>query len=107
MLPLAQADDESMSSGDESDDVDLTEGSSCGSDVSEWIEGTLPNIVVFESGFTGFIFIEGDSAAYEHSLALRYSKVSRHYSLPTAKPSLWVNTRVVTLQVRYCVPTTI
>lgn len=47
MLPLAQADDESMSSGDESDDVDLTESSSCGSDVSEWIEGTLPNIVVF------------------------------------------------------------
>jgi len=39
MLPLVQADDESMSGGDESDDMDLTDGSSHGSDVSEWNEG--------------------------------------------------------------------
>ena len=32
MLPLVLADDESMSGGDESDDMDLTDGSSQGSD---------------------------------------------------------------------------
>jgi len=39
MLPLVQADDESLSEGDESDDVDLTDGSSYDSDGSEWNEG--------------------------------------------------------------------
>lgn len=43
MLPLVQADDESMSDGDESDDMDLTDGTSYGSDVSEWNEGTFLN----------------------------------------------------------------
>jgi hypothetical protein len=43
MLPLVQADDESMSGGDESDDMDLTDGSSYGSDTSEWNEGTFLN----------------------------------------------------------------
>jgi hypothetical protein len=43
MLPLVLADDESMSSGDESDDMDLTDGSSHGSDVSEWNEGNHLN----------------------------------------------------------------
>jgi hypothetical protein len=46
MLPLTRADDESMSSGDESDDMDLTEGSSYESDAAEWVEGRLSNIVV-------------------------------------------------------------
>jgi hypothetical protein len=41
MLPLVQADDESMSGGDESDDMDLTDGTSYGSDASEWNEGTF------------------------------------------------------------------
>jgi hypothetical protein len=50
MLPVAQADDESMSSGDESDDVDLTEGSGYGSDASEWVEGVLLHIVVLRVG---------------------------------------------------------
>lgn len=45
MLPLPQADDETMSSGDESDDEDLTEGSSYGSDVSEWAQGAFHDIV--------------------------------------------------------------
>jgi hypothetical protein len=45
-LPLRHADDESMSSGDESDDMDLTEGSSCGSDMSEWNEGTRSHSTV-------------------------------------------------------------
>jgi hypothetical protein len=49
MLPLTQADDESMSSGDESDDVDLTEGSSYESDVAEWVEGRLLNIFVLSA----------------------------------------------------------
>ncbi|KAI0300988.1 hypothetical protein B0F90DRAFT_1720731 [Multifurca ochricompacta] len=80
MLPLVHADDESMSSADESDDGDLTDGSSYGSEVSEWNEG--------------------DSAASENSLAFLYSRVSRHYSLPTAKPSLWVDTPVVILRDR-------
>jgi hypothetical protein len=39
MLPLVQADDESLSEGDESDDGDLTDGSSYDSDGSEWNEG--------------------------------------------------------------------
>jgi hypothetical protein len=39
MLPLVQADDESLSEGDESDDVDLTDSSSYDSDGSEWNEG--------------------------------------------------------------------
>lgn len=47
MLPLVQADDESMSGGDESDDMDLTDGSSNGSDVSEWNEGSLLNCIVW------------------------------------------------------------
>ena len=46
MLPLVQADDESMSGGDESDDMDLTDSSSYGSDVSEWNEGNLLNCIV-------------------------------------------------------------
>jgi hypothetical protein len=46
MLPLVQADDESMSGGDESDDMDLTDGSSYGSDASEWNKGTLLNSIV-------------------------------------------------------------
>ena len=46
MLPPAQADDESMSGGDESDDMDLTDDSSYGSDASEWNEGTVLNTVV-------------------------------------------------------------
>lgn len=41
MLPPVQADDESMSGGDESDDMDLTDSSSQGSNVSEWGEGNL------------------------------------------------------------------
>jgi hypothetical protein len=41
MLPLVQADDESLSEGDESDDVDLTDGSSYDSDGSECNEGIL------------------------------------------------------------------
>jgi hypothetical protein len=47
MLPLVQADDESMSGGDESDDMDLTDGSSHGSDVSELNEGKLLNCGVW------------------------------------------------------------
>lgn len=47
MLPLVQADDESMSGGDESDDMDLTDGSSHGSDVSELNEGKLLNCIVW------------------------------------------------------------
>ncbi len=47
MLPLVQADDESMSGGDESDDMDLTDGSSYGSDVSEWNEGNLLNCIAW------------------------------------------------------------
>ena len=39
---MRHVDEESMSSGDESDDGDLTEGSSCGSDISQWNEGTHP-----------------------------------------------------------------
>jgi hypothetical protein len=39
MLPLVHAEDESLSEGDESDDVDLTDGSSHDSDGSEWDEG--------------------------------------------------------------------
>ena len=39
MLPLVQAADESLSEGDESDDMDLTDGSSYDSDGSEWNEG--------------------------------------------------------------------
>jgi hypothetical protein len=35
-----------MSGGDESDDMDLTDDSSCGSDASEWNEGTLSYSVV-------------------------------------------------------------
>jgi hypothetical protein len=46
MLPLVQGDDESMSGGDESDDMDLTDDSCYGSDASEWNEGTLLNSVV-------------------------------------------------------------
>jgi hypothetical protein len=46
MLPLVQADDESMSDGDESDDVDLTDGSSYISDMSEWNEGIVFNGVI-------------------------------------------------------------
>jgi hypothetical protein len=46
MLPLVQTDDESMSGGDESDDMDLTDGSSYGSDTSEWNEGTPLNSFV-------------------------------------------------------------
>ncbi|KAH9083360.1 hypothetical protein EDB83DRAFT_2538792 [Lactarius deliciosus] len=79
-LPLHHADDESMSSGDESDNMDLTEGSSCGSDLSEWNEDC--------------------PAAREHSLAFRYAKVSRHYSLPVDKPSFWVDTPVFALRDR-------
>jgi hypothetical protein len=44
-LPLRHADEESMSSGDESDDMDLTEGSSCGSDISQWNEGTRSRVL--------------------------------------------------------------
>jgi hypothetical protein len=47
MLPLVQADNESMSGGDESDDMDLTDGSSHGSDVSEWDEGNFLNCIVW------------------------------------------------------------
>jgi hypothetical protein len=47
MLPLVEADDESMSGGDESDDMDLTDGSSHGSDVSERNEGNLLNCIVW------------------------------------------------------------
>ncbi|KAH9055046.1 hypothetical protein EDB87DRAFT_1580073 [Lactarius vividus] len=79
-LPLHHAEDESMSSGDESDDMDLTEGSSWGSDLSEWNED--------------------GPAAREHSLAFRYAKVSRHYGLPTDKPSFWVDTPVFALRDR-------
>ena len=86
-----------MSSGDESDNMDLTDGSSYGSDVSDWNEGTracdtvslayLPNI------------FEDDPVAKEHSLAFRYSRVSRHYGLPADKPSSWVDTPVLALRV--------
>jgi hypothetical protein len=38
-LPFVQADEESFSEGDESDDVDLTDSSSYDSDGSEWNEG--------------------------------------------------------------------
>ncbi|KAH9171981.1 hypothetical protein EDB89DRAFT_2174254 [Lactarius sanguifluus] len=79
-LPLHHADDESMSSGDESDNMDLTEGSSCGSDLSERNEDC--------------------PAAKEHSLAFRYAKVSRHYGLPVDKPSFWVDTPVFALRDR-------
>jgi hypothetical protein len=41
MRPPIAADDESMSGGDESDDMDLTDGSSHESDVSEWNEGNF------------------------------------------------------------------
>lgn len=54
MLPLVPADDDSLSEGDESDNVDLTDGSSYDTDGSEWNEGpfsinifstaALPNI---------------------------------------------------------------
>jgi hypothetical protein len=44
MLPLVQAEDESMSGGDESDDMDLTDGSS---DVSESNEGKLLNRIAW------------------------------------------------------------
>lgn len=47
MLPLVQADDESMSGGDESDDMDLTDGSSCCSDMPEWNEGNFVNSIVW------------------------------------------------------------
>ncbi|KAI0288543.1 hypothetical protein BC826DRAFT_1107677 [Russula brevipes] len=80
MLPLVHADDESMSDGDESDDVDLTDGSSYISDMSEWNEGT--------------------SAAFEHPLVFHYSKVSRHYGLPIGMPSLWLGTPIVILRDR-------
>ncbi|KAI9455337.1 hypothetical protein BJY52DRAFT_1280457, partial [Lactarius psammicola] len=79
-LPLRHADNESMSSGDESDNMDLTEGSSYGSDLSERNED--------------------DPAAKEHSLAFHYSKVSRHYGLPADKPSFWVDNPVFALRDR-------
>ncbi|KAF8271516.1 hypothetical protein EI94DRAFT_1770350 [Lactarius quietus] len=86
-LPLRHADNESMSSGDESDDMDLTDDSSCGSDISRLNED-LPSI------------FEEDPAAKEHILAFRYSKVSRHYGLPADKPSSWVNSPVFALRDR-------
>lgn len=46
MLPFVEADDESMSEGDESDNVDLTDGSSYDSDGSEWTEGIFFTSVV-------------------------------------------------------------
>lgn len=42
---------------------------------------------------------EDDPAAKEHSLAFHYSKVSRHYGLPSDKPSFWVDTPVFALRV--------
>ncbi|KAI0267154.1 hypothetical protein BC834DRAFT_969170 [Gloeopeniophorella convolvens] len=80
MMPIPHADDESMSSGDESDNMDLTEESSYESDTSEWIHG--------------------DPAAYESSLAFRYSRVSRHYALSTGRPSFWLNSPVRSLRDR-------
>ncbi|KAH9041126.1 hypothetical protein EDB84DRAFT_1436665 [Lactarius hengduanensis] len=97
-LPLHHADDESMSSGDESDNMDLTEGSSCGSDLSEWNEGTRAHHTVSLANLPS-IFEDGP-AAREHSLAFRYAKVSRHYGLPVDKPSFWVDTPVFALRDR-------
>ncbi|KAI9507443.1 hypothetical protein F5148DRAFT_1205043 [Russula earlei] len=79
-LPLPQADNESMSDGDESDDMDLTDGTSLGSNASEWNEGA--------------------SVAFEDSLAYRYATVSRHYGLPLGKPSSWGRNPVFTLRDR-------
>jgi hypothetical protein len=42
--------------------------------------------------------------AFEYPVAFRYSKVSRHYSLPIGKPSIWVANPVIALQVRYLYP---
>jgi hypothetical protein len=39
MVPFVETGDESMSEGDESDNVDLTDGSSYNSDGSEWTQG--------------------------------------------------------------------
>jgi len=48
--------------------------------------------------------IFGDGfAAKEHALAFRYSKVSRHYGLPTHKPSFWVNVPALALRVWDCI----
>jgi hypothetical protein len=58
MLPVVQADDESMSGGDESDDTDLTDGSSHGSDVPEW--NTMPfscSFPVYPFPFFSFLFV--------------------------------------------------
>ena len=95
MLPLRHADDESMSSGDESDDMDLTDGSSCGSEMSELNEGTRSHDNVL---LVTYLF-EDDPAAKEHVLAFRYSKVSRHYGLPANKPSSWIDSPVFALRV--------
>jgi hypothetical protein len=48
MLPLVPADDDSLSEGDESDNVDLTDGSSYDTDGSEWNEGIF-SIIVFST----------------------------------------------------------
>lgn len=84
-----------MSSGDESDNEDLTEGSSYGSD--EWNEGTRVHDAVSLADLLSIF--EDDPAAKEHTLAFRYSRVSRHYGLPTDKPSSWVDTPVFALRV--------
>jgi hypothetical protein len=86
-----------MSSGDESDNMDLSEGSSSGSDVSEWNEGTRAHDAVSLADLRSIF--EDDPAAKEHSLAFRYSRVSRHYRLPADKPSSWVDTPVFALRV--------
>ena len=93
-----------MSSGDESDDGDLTEGSSCGSDISQWNEGTRSTMLFHWQ--TYLVYSKDDPAAKEHAPAFRYSKVSRHYGLHAGKPSSWVNSPVFTLRVWNHVPNT-
>ena len=102
MVPFVEADDESMSEGDESDNVDLTDGSSYDSDGSEWTQGIFFYLLCLGDSLTKHI--EGASAGFEHTPASRYSNVSRHYSLPIGGPSLWVGDPVVALRVRYLLP---
>lgn len=102
MVPFVETGDESMSEGDESDNVDLTDGSSYNSDGSEWTQGIFFYQLCLDYSLTEHI--EGASAGFEHTPASRYSNVSRHYSLPIAGPSLWVGDPVVALRVRYLLP---
>lgn len=96
-VPQAYDDDQAMSSGDESDDADLTDGYSSEDDWSEI------GIVIFQISYfaEGSILVGNPQEHGAASLLSFYSPIVRHYAANSASmPSFWDSAAFYLFRVR-------